>query len=269
MSESYLNNTDCGIFLMRHMETYKGQELQDWEVNLEIEDADKGDQQMQLAALRRKYVTKILTSDLNNLKPTVYSYLPKYDALPLEKKLEINTKEHFNRMQARSSYIVLFIHKLHILDPHQPNEENHRIHSPNTAAEFMTVITPGDGLEGSYFAGVVIDRTPGMRKVKYDTLQDDDGNPLEELITIRRLRPPPPKVDARMHSGDLVDAWHNDGWWVGRYMRREGDNYVVVFYKYPNQEYSYARKDLRFHHEWSPVTDRSGKTASCWVLIKK
>ncbi|KAL4577875.1 hypothetical protein LXL04_013990 [Taraxacum kok-saghyz] len=96
------NYTDCAIFLMRHMETYKGQELQDWEVNLEVEDPDKDVQKLQLAALRRKYVTKMLTSDINNLKPTVYSYLPKYDALPMEKKTEIDTKEHFDRMQARS-----------------------------------------------------------------------------------------------------------------------------------------------------------------------
>ncbi|KAL4577454.1 hypothetical protein LXL04_013563 [Taraxacum kok-saghyz] len=33
----------------------------------------------------------------------------------------------------------------------------------------------------------------------------------------------------RMVIGDLVDAWDNEGWWVGRYTRREGDNYIVVF----------------------------------------
>ncbi|KAL4559759.1 hypothetical protein LXL04_031904 [Taraxacum kok-saghyz] len=103
----------------------------------------------------------------------------------------------------------------------------------------------------------------------YDTLHDDDGKQLEELISIRRLRPPPPKVDARMVIAGLVDVWHNEGWWVGRYTRREGDNYIVVFDQYPNQEYSYARQDLRFHHEWSPVTDRNNQTANRWVMIKK
>ncbi|KAL4566053.1 hypothetical protein LXL04_030163 [Taraxacum kok-saghyz] len=82
----------------------------------------------------------------------------------------------------------------------------------------------------------------------------------------RRLRPPPPKVDARMVIAGLVDVWHNEGWWVERYTRREGDNYIVVFDQYPNQEYSYARQDLRFHHEWSPVTDRKNQTANRWFL---
>ncbi|KAL4584614.1 hypothetical protein LXL04_009218 [Taraxacum kok-saghyz] len=97
------NYTDCGIFLMRHMETYKGEELEDWDVNLKVEDPDTDDQQVQLDDLRRKYATKILTSDLNNLKPTVYSYLPKYDELTVEEKMELDTDKHFDRMQRRIS----------------------------------------------------------------------------------------------------------------------------------------------------------------------
>ncbi|KAL4569140.1 hypothetical protein LXL04_024771 [Taraxacum kok-saghyz] len=98
------NYTDCGIFLMRHMETYKGEELQDWDVNLKVEDPDTDDQQVQLDDLRRKYVTKILTSDVNKLKPTVYSYLPKYDELSVDQKMELDTDDHFDRMQRRISF---------------------------------------------------------------------------------------------------------------------------------------------------------------------
>ena len=89
---------------MRHMETYKGEELEDWDVNLKVEDPDTFDQQVQLDDLRRKYVTKILTSDINKLKPTVYSYLPNYDGLSVEKKLELDTDDHFDRMQRRISF---------------------------------------------------------------------------------------------------------------------------------------------------------------------
>ncbi|KAL4574544.1 hypothetical protein LXL04_021377 [Taraxacum kok-saghyz] len=99
------NYTDCGIFLMRHMETYKGQDVGDWDVNLKDEDEDSDDQQVQLDDLRRKYVTKMLTSDLNNLKASVYSYLPKYDELPLDKKMEMDTDKHFDRMQTRIAFL--------------------------------------------------------------------------------------------------------------------------------------------------------------------
>ncbi|KAL4590711.1 hypothetical protein LXL04_003652 [Taraxacum kok-saghyz] len=47
----------------------------------------------------------------------------------------------------------------------------------------VEVIQKLEGLEGSYYAGVVIDRTPEMRKVRYETLQTDDGTLLEETIS--------------------------------------------------------------------------------------
>ncbi|KAL4580766.1 hypothetical protein LXL04_016968 [Taraxacum kok-saghyz] len=81
--------------------------------------------------------------------------------------------------------------------------------------ETVEVIGIEDGMEGSYFRAQVIDRSPGRRTVRYQTLLADDGSPLEEVISVRRLRPPPPTVVARFHLGDMVDAWHNDGWWVG------------------------------------------------------
>ncbi|KAL4585808.1 hypothetical protein LXL04_010434 [Taraxacum kok-saghyz] len=79
--------------------------------------------------------------------------------------------------------------------------------------ESVEVIGNEDGMDGS----------PGRRIIRYDTLIADDGSPLEEVISIRRLRPPPPTVLARYHLGDMVDAWHNESWWVGsgRHWRQE------------------------------------------------
>ncbi|KAL4574128.1 hypothetical protein LXL04_020953 [Taraxacum kok-saghyz] len=76
-------------------------DIDDWDVGLEDEDEETHDQQRQLDDLRRKYVTKILTSDLNNLKPSVYSHLPQYDDLPVERKMAFDTDAHFDRMQIR------------------------------------------------------------------------------------------------------------------------------------------------------------------------
>ncbi|KAL4561406.1 hypothetical protein LXL04_033572 [Taraxacum kok-saghyz] len=70
------------------------QDVGDWDVNLKDEDEDSDDQHVQLDDLRRKYLTKMSTSDLNNLKASVYSYLPKYDELPLDKKMEMDTDKH-------------------------------------------------------------------------------------------------------------------------------------------------------------------------------
>ncbi|KAL4582870.1 hypothetical protein LXL04_007431 [Taraxacum kok-saghyz] len=108
-------------------------------------------------------------------------------------------------------------------------------------------------LEGAYFAGVVIERTPGMRKVGFETLLNNDGTPLEESISMRHLRPCPPEVNTRFTVGDIVDACHNDGWWPGRYIWRDGNNCKVKFENMdpPNQTISYTKRHIRFHHEWS------------------
>ncbi|KAL8225622.1 hypothetical protein R6Q57_018179 [Mikania cordata] len=47
------NGIDCGIFLMRHMETYIGEEEKEWKCGFIPEDL-KGQQQFQLDDLRRK-----------------------------------------------------------------------------------------------------------------------------------------------------------------------------------------------------------------------
>ncbi|KAL4578891.1 hypothetical protein LXL04_015022 [Taraxacum kok-saghyz] len=130
----------------------------------------------------------------------------------------------------------------------------------------VEVIDNDDGMEGSYFKGNVIDRSPGRRTIRYDTLIADDGSLLEGVISVRRLRPPPPTVLARYHPGDMVDAWHNEGWWVGRYVRREGENYTVFFENEApaNQHVSYPKAQIRVHQEWKEL-ERGGK----WKYVKR
>nr|GMD39184.1 uncharacterized protein LOC109171666 [Ipomoea batatas] len=53
------NKIDCGVFLMHHMETFRGQLLELWNCGLQKENKD------QLNALRVKYLTALVMSDLN------------------------------------------------------------------------------------------------------------------------------------------------------------------------------------------------------------
>nr|KAJ0224663.1 hypothetical protein LSAT_V11C100013050 [Lactuca sativa] len=48
-----MNYIDCGVFVLRHMETYKGEDLDKWNVGLEPEFPDNDDQQMQLNELEK------------------------------------------------------------------------------------------------------------------------------------------------------------------------------------------------------------------------
>ena len=60
------NGADCGVFAMRHMETYYGNKH--WRCNLSTEGAE---QDRRLRRLRFKYLSKILLSDTNQLRDTV------------------------------------------------------------------------------------------------------------------------------------------------------------------------------------------------------
>ncbi|KAL4588983.1 hypothetical protein LXL04_001884 [Taraxacum kok-saghyz] len=73
-------------------------------------------------------------------------------------------------------------------------------------------------------------------------------------------------VNARYHLGDMVDAWHNEGWWVGRYVRREGENYTVFFENEApeNQHVSYPKAKIRVHQEWKEL-----ETGGKWKYVKK
>ncbi|CAI9277400.1 unnamed protein product [Lactuca saligna] len=94
-----MNYIDCGVFVLRHMETYKGDDLDKWNVGLEPEFPDNDDQQMQLNELRKKYVTKILTSDLNLIKRSLHKKLASYDKLSDLEKENFKTEEHLQRIE--------------------------------------------------------------------------------------------------------------------------------------------------------------------------
>ncbi|KAL8205289.1 hypothetical protein R6Q57_008840 [Mikania cordata] len=62
------NGEDCGIFCMRHMETYMGGGVMGWKCGL-LQESDG--QRRQLQQLRIKYLCKILKSTVNILKDDI------------------------------------------------------------------------------------------------------------------------------------------------------------------------------------------------------
>ncbi|CAH1435616.1 unnamed protein product [Lactuca virosa] len=72
------NSNDCGIFLMRHMETYKGGALAQWTCGFKMETVE---QIYQLRKLRRRYCLKILLSEVNIMKHEVEQLIDEYQKL--------------------------------------------------------------------------------------------------------------------------------------------------------------------------------------------
>lgn len=69
------NGVDCGVFAMRHMETYMGGGLKNWKSGLLNESTD---QKTQLNRLRCKYVTKIIKSEVNLCKDDILREVEAY-----------------------------------------------------------------------------------------------------------------------------------------------------------------------------------------------
>ncbi|CAH1440401.1 unnamed protein product [Lactuca virosa] len=84
---------DCGIFLMRHMETYMGEAAHKWDCGLCI---DNKIQEKMLGRLRYKYLDKLMMSDFNVMKKTFlkhYAAVKKMDRFERMKVIEEKKKE--------------------------------------------------------------------------------------------------------------------------------------------------------------------------------
>lgn len=86
------NKVDCGVFAMRHMETYMGQPLSKWKPGLHKENAV---QQTTLEKLRQRYAHIMLTSEINMLKAKVLDLAEKYQKV----EFKVRTDHAYKAMQ--------------------------------------------------------------------------------------------------------------------------------------------------------------------------
>lgn len=92
------NSIDCGVFLMRHMETYMGYTTpKNWKCGLKDEGPE---QQTQIYELRKKYLSKIIRSNINIKRSIVLDELEEYRRLPSDAKENLKNNR-FLRIQDR------------------------------------------------------------------------------------------------------------------------------------------------------------------------
>lgn len=148
-----------------------------------------------------------------------------------------------------------------ILNPISISEE--KTMKFHRAGEVVEITSNEEGFLGSYYEATVV-ATGQLRKeymVQYHTLlKDDMSGPLREIVPAAEVRPPPPEIpvtEFKLH--DQVDAFDNDGWWVGKVIARIGNKYIVYFECSSKDEFVYDFERLRIHQDW--VNGR-------WVLPK-
>ncbi|KAL4192861.1 hypothetical protein AMTRI_Chr06g196380 [Amborella trichopoda] len=111
-----------------------------------------------------------------------------------------------------------------------------------------------DGFKGAWFTATVTKMVGKFRvTVEYDNLMsDDEKGPLVETVEVLNVRPLPPSDTPRAFSlYEEVDAFHNDGWWVGVITKviAEGPTYIVYF-RNSGEEMLFELNELRVHQDF-------------------
>ncbi|KAJ4969552.1 hypothetical protein NE237_016253 [Protea cynaroides] len=117
-----------------------------------------------------------------------------------------------------------------------------------------------DGFRDGWFEAIVIyppSKSPSKRKrrflVEYLTLVEDEGasKPLREYVDASNVRPRPPiRSDHSFDLHDVVDAYHNDGWWRGVITMVVDNSRFFIFFPNSNEELEFLKSDLRVHLVW-------------------
>ncbi|KAH6757947.1 hypothetical protein C2S52_023185 [Perilla frutescens var. hirtella] len=125
-----------------------------------------------------------------------------------------------------------------------------------TFMEGMVVEVRSDeeGYQGSWYtAEIVCSLGSDEFLVEYQTLKTDDESALlrEKAIT-SYIRPCPTEI-VRIDcykALEEVDAWYNEGWWVGVISRVLDDRKYGVYFWTTNEEIIFDHTGLRTHQDW-------------------
>uniref|UniRef100_A0A7N0SXC8 Agenet domain-containing protein n=1 Tax=Kalanchoe fedtschenkoi TaxID=63787 RepID=A0A7N0SXC8_KALFE len=120
--------------------------------------------------------------------------------------------------------------------------------------ERVEVSSTEEGFIGSYYEAVIVDVNVSQSSymVRYkDLLKEDGSGALIEPAHHSEIRPLPPTVKlVEYEAGDVVDAFANDGWWVGVLVEKRGAFGYVRFDDYNKMVVAYPMKHIRIHVDW-------------------
>ncbi|XP_019452284.1 PREDICTED: DUF724 domain-containing protein 6-like isoform X1 [Lupinus angustifolius] len=117
----------------------------------------------------------------------------------------------------------------------------------------VEVSSDEEGFQGAWFSATVVQVIgKGKFLVEYQSLLADDGSQLlREEVDTHHIRPHPPQtVDGHFSLLEEVDAFHNDGWWVGMVSKFHDNSRYVVYFRNSSEELEFQHSQLRKHQDW-------------------
>ncbi|XP_061352757.1 protein AGENET DOMAIN (AGD)-CONTAINING P1 [Gastrolobium bilobum] len=133
----------------------------------------------------------------------------------------------------------------------------------NTGSKFVLHFCKGakvevrsdeEGYQGAWYTALIVNSLQnGKYLVEYLTLKTDDlTEQLKEAADASDIRPYPPDINHRHHftPREWVDAWYNDGWWVGQVSTVLRGFKYRVYFSTTKEELEFDHCHLRPHQEW-------------------
>ncbi|PKA54688.1 hypothetical protein AXF42_Ash000523 [Apostasia shenzhenica] len=117
----------------------------------------------------------------------------------------------------------------------------------------VEVSSDEEGFLGAWFSATVIKSVDDKFLVEYKDLTTEDGTEfLKEVIDRLHIRPAPPASPEswKFRFLEEIDAYCNDGWWVGVISKVLSDSRYIVYFKTWMQEIEFSHENLRPHHDW-------------------
>ncbi|KAL6607892.1 hypothetical protein ACP70R_040955 [Stipagrostis hirtigluma subsp. patula] len=117
----------------------------------------------------------------------------------------------------------------------------------------VEVSSDDEGFRGAWFEATVLKSVGSKFLVEYATLKaEDETSPLTEPVEARHIRPSPPHIPVvnGFKLLDEVDAFCNDGWWVGVVSKIISDQKYMVYFRPWKEEMEFEHEQLRFHCDW-------------------
>lgn len=111
-----------------------------------------------------------------------------------------------------------------------------------------------EGYRGSWYPATILRPTGnGKYLVEYQTLRtDDETELLKEEADGLCIRPCAPVIQQTDQFKPLeeVDAWYNEGWWVGQVCKVIEGSMYSVYFKPTNEVLKFQHSELRPHQDW-------------------
>lgn len=116
----------------------------------------------------------------------------------------------------------------------------------------VEVTSDEEGFQGAWFTATIVE-AKGKDKflVQYHSLRtDDDSEFLREEFDILHIRPRPPEITVNHFKLlEEVDAFHNDGWWVGVISKLLSKSRYIVYFRSSQEEIEFEHSELRVHQD--------------------